>query len=45
MAKLTKNQKIAHAKLEAGKSYSLKDAAALAQNRAIAPAFPGHPRI
>ena len=29
MAKLTKNQKIAHAKLEAGKSYSLKDAAAL----------------
>ena len=29
MAKLTKNQKLAHAKLEIGKSYSLQDAAAL----------------
>lgn len=29
MAKLTKNQKKAHAKLEAGKTYSLQDAAAL----------------
>jgi large subunit ribosomal protein L1 len=29
VAKLTKNQKKAHAKLESGKTYSLKDAAAL----------------
>ena len=29
MAKLTKNQKKAHAKIEAGKAYTLKDAAAL----------------
>lgn len=32
MAKLTKNQKIAHAKLEFGKSYSLKEASALVKD-------------
>ena len=29
MAKLTKNQKVVNAKIEAGKSYTLKEAAAL----------------